>query len=26
MGMDAFEMHTVRNGKFVVYSDAAAKK
>jgi branched-chain amino acid transport system substrate-binding protein len=26
LGMDAFEMQTVKNGKFVVYSDAAAKK
>jgi hypothetical protein len=24
--MDAFEMQTVKNGKFVVYSDTAAKK
>jgi hypothetical protein len=24
--MDAFEMQTVKNGKFVVYSEAAAKK
>jgi branched-chain amino acid transport system substrate-binding protein len=26
LGMDAFEMQTVKNGKFVVYSDTAAKK
>ena len=26
LGMDAFEMQTVKNGKFVVFSDTAAKK
>jgi branched-chain amino acid transport system substrate-binding protein len=26
LGMDAFDMQTVKNGKFVVYSDTAAKK
>ena len=26
LGMDAFEMQTVKNGKFVVYRDTADKK